>query len=59
MEFEQAEREKSKCPYCKKELDRVLYKKRSRGFLFSVNVLCFCPYCKEVLGVGQRRWWME
>jgi uncharacterized protein with PIN domain len=55
MKFEKAEMEKPVCPYCENELDKVLIQKKGIGFIFPVNVVYFCPYCKKVLGMGQSR----
>ena len=42
------------CPYCEKELDRLLARLLSASFLSRRLVYC-CPHCKKVLGVTHRK----
>lgn len=53
MMFIRKENETPLCPHCKRELRAVLYREM-RGDL-GKRCLYFCPECKSVLGVSQRK----
>jgi len=51
--FEKKEDVSPICQYCKKEISRVWYREL-KGDL-GKRCLYFCPECKSILGVSQRK----
>ncbi len=51
--FEKREDVAPNCPHCRKEISRVWYREL-KGDL-GKRCLYFCPECKAVLGVSQRK----
>ncbi|RKX31633.1 MAG: hypothetical protein DRP46_02925 [Candidatus Zixiibacteriota bacterium] len=51
--FEQKEDIAPTCPHCKREIDKVWYREM-KGDL-GKRCLYFCPKCRAVLGVSQRK----
>jgi uncharacterized protein YbaR (Trm112 family) len=51
--FEHREQDKPVCPHCKKEIN-VVYFREMKGDL-GKRCLYFCPSCRAVLGVSQRK----
>lgn len=43
------------CPFCDKELDQVFVKTKGMGMLIGKTAICFCPYCRKVLGFAESR----
>ena len=40
-----------KCPYCKKQLEKLWIKKKGLGVLEQKQII-ICPYCEALLGYG-------